>query len=127
MSLKYQLVHTLKKGSLSISDYVQKKKSITGNLAIVAQPVSDSDLVSSLLSDLSSEYETFITSMTTRFEQISLDELTEFLLSQEACLEENSVVIDMPAVNVASHSAGLASCHVPKPGSLQRSDLRDTN
>lgn len=91
-----------------MSDYVQKKKSIADNLAAIAQPVSDSDLASSLLSGLSSEYEAFITSMTTRFEPISLDELTGFLLSQEACLEENSVAIDMPAANVASHSAGLA-------------------
>ena len=49
MNLKYQL-HTLKKGSLSMSDYLQKKKSIVDNLAVVAQPVSDFDLASSLLS-----------------------------------------------------------------------------
>ena len=38
--------------------------------------------------------------MTTHFEPIYLEELTGFLLSQEAHLEENSVSIDMPAVNL---------------------------
>ncbi|XXG76297.1 hypothetical protein AAC387_Pa08g0670 [Persea americana] len=109
MNLKYQL-HTLKKGSLSMSDYFQKKKSIVDNLAVVAQPVSDFDLASSLLSGLlsglSSEYEAIITSITTRVEPISLDDLTGFLLSQEARLKETSATVEVPITNLATHSLG---------------------
>ena len=105
MTPKYQL-HTLKKESLSMSKYVQKKKSIADNLAAVAQPVSDSDLASSLLNCLGSEYEAFITSMTTRMEPIPLDDLTGFLLSQEARLEETSISADVPTANVVTHSTG---------------------
>lgn len=88
-----------------MSDYVQKKKSIADNLAIVAQPVSDSDLASSLLSGLGSEYEAFITSMTTRVKSITLDDLTRFLLCQEVHLEESSTSIDVPTANLATHSS----------------------
>ena len=87
-------------------EYVQKKRSIANNLVSIAQPVYDSDLVSSLLSSLSSEYEAFITSTTTRIEPISLDELTGFNLSQEARLVESSVCVDLHTTNLAAHSAG---------------------
>ena len=89
-----------------MSVYVQKKKSITDNLAAVAQPVSDFDLASSLLSGLSSEYEAFITSIATRVEPISLDDLTGFLLSQEARLKETSATVEVPITNLATHSLG---------------------
>ena len=50
--LKYQL-HTVKMGTSSMSEYIQSVKSIVDNLAEVAIPVADSDLVSTLLSGLS--------------------------------------------------------------------------
>ena len=60
--LKYQL-HTIKMGTSSVSEYIQSVKSIVDNLAAVANPVADSDLVSALLSGLSPEYDSFVTSV----------------------------------------------------------------
>ncbi|RWR81869.1 Reverse transcriptase, RNA-dependent DNA polymerase [Cinnamomum micranthum f. kanehirae] len=70
-----------------------QKKSIADNLVAVAQPVSDSDLVSSLLSGLSSEYEAFITSMTTRIEPISLDELIGFFFCHRRLVSRNHLFL----------------------------------
>ena len=53
-----------------------------------------------------SEYEAFITLTTTRVEPISLDDLTEFLLSQEARLEETFASDDVLTANLATPSAG---------------------
>jgi len=47
--LKYQL-HTINMGTSSMSEYIQTVKSIMDNLAVVANPVADSDLISTLLS-----------------------------------------------------------------------------
>ena len=67
--LKYQL-HTIKMGTSSMSEYMQSVKSIVDNLAIVGNPVADSDLVSNLLSDLSPEYDSFIISVNTRVDPV---------------------------------------------------------
>ena len=47
-----------------MSEYIQFVKSIVDNLTAVANPVADSDLVSTLLSGLSPEYDSFVTSST---------------------------------------------------------------
>lgn len=86
-------------GSLSMSDYIQKKRSIADNLAAVAKPISDSDLASSLLSGLGSDYEAFITSMTTHLDPLSIDDLTSFLLFQEVHLEYVALFESVPIAN----------------------------
>ena len=54
-------------GTSSMSEYIQSVKYIVDNLAIVANPVADSDLVSTLLSGLSPEYDSFVTSVNTLY------------------------------------------------------------
>ena len=56
--LKYQL-HTVKMATSSMAEYIQSVKSIVDNLAAVAHPVADFDLVSTLLSGLSSDYDSY--------------------------------------------------------------------
>ncbi|XP_058075690.1 uncharacterized protein LOC131224165 [Magnolia sinica] len=80
--LKYQL-HTVKMGATPIFEYIQSVKYIVDNLAAVANPVTDSDLVSTLLSGLSPEYDSFVTSVNTRVDPISSEELIGLMLSQE--------------------------------------------
>jgi len=58
-------LHTIKIGTSSMLEYIQSVKSIVDNLAAVANPVADSDLVSTLLSGLSPEYNSFVTSVNT--------------------------------------------------------------
>ncbi|KAL5718134.1 hypothetical protein ACHQM5_011070 [Ranunculus cassubicifolius] len=87
MQLKYQL-HTLKKGDLSMAEYIQKAKTVANNLAAVTSPVSDSDLTSNILSGLPSSYNAFVTSINTRIEPFSLEDLTGHLLNQEVWEEK---------------------------------------
>lgn len=88
--------------------YVQKKKFIGDNLAAVAQSVPNSTLASSLLSGLSSDYKAFITSVTTRIEPISLDDLIGFRFSQEARSEENSISVILRFANLTIHYSSLS-------------------
>ena len=52
-------------GTSSMSEYIQSVKSTVDNLEVVANPVADLDLVSTLLSGLSPEYDS-VTSVNTR-------------------------------------------------------------
>lgn len=56
----------LKKGSLSISDYFQKAKSLSHSLAVIEEPLKDSELISYILAGLGPEYDSLVTTITTR-------------------------------------------------------------
>ena len=70
-------------GTSSMSEYIQSVKSIVDNLAAVANLVADSDLVSTLLSGLSPEYDSFVISVNTRVDPVLSEELIGLMLKQE--------------------------------------------
>ena len=82
MQLKLEL-QTTKKGNLSMTDYLQKIKSLADSLAAAAQPIPELDLILHILGGLSPEYEPFVTSVTTKSDDLSLEDLNAMLLNQE--------------------------------------------
>ena len=65
-----------------MSEYIQSVKSIVDNLAAVANPVANSDLVSTLLSGLSLEYYSFVTFVNIRVNPVLSEDLISLMLSQ---------------------------------------------
>jgi hypothetical protein len=86
MQSRFQLA-TLKKNSLPISEYFQKAQSLSHSLAVIQEPLKDSELISYILAGLGPEYESLITTITTRIDPISLDTLYGYLLTHEQRLE----------------------------------------
>ncbi|KAL5772664.1 hypothetical protein ACOSQ2_012588 [Xanthoceras sorbifolium] len=86
MQLKLQL-QTLKKGSLSMSEYLMKKKSIMDALAFAGHKLSDDDKFMYILRGLSQEYDPLVISVTSVPGNYSIPELTSTLLTHEARLE----------------------------------------
>ncbi|KAJ8622060.1 hypothetical protein MRB53_030589 [Persea americana] len=74
IQLKSQL-QTIKKGSLSIDEYVKKIKHIVDSLATVCSPVDDEDIIIYTLNGLPPEYGPFRTSIRTRSALMLLEEL----------------------------------------------------
>jgi hypothetical protein len=83
LNLRLQLT-TAKKGNLSIFDYFCKIKQIIANLAVASHSISDSEFTASLLGGLGPEYDPFVTSVTTRVEPLSMNNLFGHLLAHEA-------------------------------------------
>ena len=69
------LLQTIKKGSLSIDEYVKKIKHIVDSLATVCSPVDDEDIIIYTLNGLPPEYGPFRTSIRTRSALMLLEEL----------------------------------------------------
>lgn len=65
MQLQYQIT-TLKKGSDSIVDYYQKAKLIRDTLAAAGKILSSSDFIAYLLVGLGTNFDSVVTSITTR-------------------------------------------------------------
>jgi len=89
MSLHYELA-TAKKGSSSITAYFQRIKQISATLAAAKQPLKHFEFTSYLLADLGPEYDPFITSITTRVEPLTMDDLLGHLLAHEMRIEKNT-------------------------------------
>jgi hypothetical protein len=88
MQIHYQLA-TFKKGNSSITKYFQTIKAMSDNLAAVGQQLNDFESISYLLAGLRSEYDPFITSVTTRLDPLSIDELYGHLLAHEMRIEHH--------------------------------------
>lgn len=89
MSLHYQLA-TAKKGNSSITDYFQRLKLFSATLAAANQPLNDYEFTSYLLARLGPEYDPLVTSVTTRIEPLTMDELLGHLLAHEMRLEQHN-------------------------------------
>jgi hypothetical protein len=86
MQVHFQLA-TLKKGNSSVTDYFHKLKNLSDTLAACGQPLNDFEAVSFLLSGLGSEFDPLVTSVTTRVDPISRDDIYDLLLAHEMRLE----------------------------------------
>lgn len=71
MHTKFQLA-TLKKGSDSISTYFQKAKALSASLNAAGYPLLDSEFIIYFLTGLSSDFESVVSSITTRPDPLSI-------------------------------------------------------
>jgi hypothetical protein len=94
LQLKQQLA-TLKKGAQSISAYFQKAQGFFHLLAAIGKPVDASELVSNILAGLGPDYDPLVTSVTTRQDSISLNDLYGYMLSYELRLEHHKSAVDL--------------------------------
>jgi hypothetical protein len=108
MQIYFQLA-TVKKDSNSITEYFQTIKTLIDTLIATGQPLNDFESVSFLLKGLRTD--PFVTSVTTRFDPLSIDELYGHLLANEMHLDQQ-----LPAVDVLSPAANFTTCNSPSRG-----------
>uniref|UniRef100_A0A803PTR4 Retrovirus-related Pol polyprotein from transposon TNT 1-94-like beta-barrel domain-containing protein n=1 Tax=Cannabis sativa TaxID=3483 RepID=A0A803PTR4_CANSA len=94
LQLKSQFF-TLRKGSLSISDYVNKMQSITDSLAIAGSPIPNQDFILQLLNGFGLEFDSVVLGITVRSDSLTPEEVQALLLSHESCLEHHNSVTDL--------------------------------
>ncbi|GAV91717.1 UBN2 domain-containing protein, partial [Cephalotus follicularis] len=104
MQLRISL-HSLKKGSDSMTTYLLKAKSIANELALASKPVSEDDMVLYILGGLSSKYAAFAISITSRAAPISVADLHGLLLNEETR--------QISATDLANATANLALTQRP--------------
>lgn len=94
-----------------MADYILKVKNIVDNLIAAASLVSDSNIVSTLLSDLPFEYESFVTSVNTRVDPVSFEQLIGLMFNHNFFQEKTSLTsppassaieVNMPSKNKSS-------------------------
>jgi hypothetical protein len=105
MQIHYRLA-TAKKGSSSITKYFQSFKTMCDNLVAARQHLNDFESISYLLAGLGSEYDLFVTSITTRLDPLSFDEIYGHLLAHEMRIEHNlsSIEPSLPMANLSTRA-----------------------
>ncbi|CAN6719976.1 unnamed protein product [Malus baccata var. baccata] len=122
--LKIEL-QNIKKGSESVSQYLQRVKDARDHLATAGVPFNDDDIVIIALKGLSSEYNTFRIVIRGRDNVISLKDFRAQLLAEETTLENSqltgSFIPVMLAQGDSSKGNGLllaeSSSHLPDSSS----------
>lgn len=103
-------LRNLKLGSKTISEYLQKVKSITDSFTAIGDPVPYKEQVDVLLDGLPSEYESLVNliSMNTKFQSLTIQEIGALLQAQEARVDKNlktaAAEFSVNAVNTGSNS-----------------------
>ena len=96
---------TTKKRSLNVVEYLSKIKSYVDSLASVGHILTDKDHIDDILDDLTDEYDAFITSILTRSQSDTVEEVEFFIMTQEARIEKNAKSLDSaPSANFALSS-----------------------
>jgi hypothetical protein len=75
---------TTKKRCLSTADYFRKIKGFASELAAADAPLHDEEVIAYLLAGLGPDYDSFVTSMTTKKEALMLDNVYNYFMSYEA-------------------------------------------
>uniref|UniRef100_A0A803NT75 Integrase catalytic domain-containing protein n=1 Tax=Cannabis sativa TaxID=3483 RepID=A0A803NT75_CANSA len=87
----------LKKGTLSLNDYLLKVKQHVDLLASVGEVLSDRDHIAAIFKGLPSEYDTFIISTNTRIEGYTVGEIEALLLASESRIEKEDQEVEFSA------------------------------
>lgn len=91
MQLKNQL-QTIKRGNLSISDYLDKMNGIANNLALAGKLVDDDDFITLIMNGVGPTYDSIVNSTQARGAPILLDDLVGLLLSVEMRYEQQNTI-----------------------------------
>ncbi|KAA8531224.1 hypothetical protein F0562_005862 [Nyssa sinensis] len=82
---------TATKGSKSATEYFLFIKKLTDELAVAGQPMSCEDVLTYVLAGLGHEYDSFVTSISARTAQITMEEVYSLLLTIEARLSRHQM------------------------------------
>ncbi|KAL5710519.1 hypothetical protein ACHQM5_021069 [Ranunculus cassubicifolius] len=105
MCLRRSLQH-IRKGNLSMQDFLSKAKCLSDSLAAAGIVVSENDLKQNILTGLDSAYDATVTTLTTFMTSISMSDFQAHLLAFDMRLEDQTrIQPDQPSANVARRSS----------------------
>ena len=114
MQVHYQLA-TLQKGDSTVAEYYHRFTLLADTLAAVNHPLDSFELVSFFLAGLGSEYDSLVTSVQTRVDPLSIEDLYGHLLTHEIRLAHHQPAVDLSLAN-ANFTAPTSSARGGRSG-----------
>ncbi|KAL6538966.1 hypothetical protein OROMI_025292 [Orobanche minor] len=125
LSLKSQLAKN-SRGTRSIAEYLKEMTDIADSLALAGHPVSETDLVSSVITQLGDEYQSVYSALRVRESAITMADLADILQDIERLLTTSTAA--PPLIPTAQHTnVPLPFLHfIINPGESQPTRHQDT-
>jgi hypothetical protein len=104
---------TTKKHGLTAADYYRKITRLANELATANAPMKDYEVITYLLAGLPTEYDSFVTPMTTKNEPLTLDDAFVYLMAYEACQLQHQIELQLhhgTSANYAGHGGRDCGC-----------------
>lgn len=107
MQIRVQLAN-IKKNDSSMSEYFNKVKKLANTLASIGHHLQDEEVTTYMLAGLGPDYDSLVTSITTRVEPVSLTDLYAHMLGFEMRKEQqsNTLQISDPSGNLIVCNGG---------------------
>ena len=96
-------MQTLKKGSLSINEFVVKMKGITDSLIAAGQSITEYNLISYVLEGVWQKFDPVVVAITARKREITMQDAQFLLMSFESRLEQFAYAGDLSKASVNVH------------------------
>ncbi|KAF5186816.1 Lipase [Thalictrum thalictroides] len=104
MQIRREL-QTIRKGNRTIYEYCLHVKTLADSLAASGHPISDSDLQQMILNGLDSNYDAIVTTLTTRVDDINMDDFQAHLSAFDMRMQaQQGILASEPIANIAAHS-----------------------
>ncbi|KAL5805601.1 hypothetical protein ACOSQ4_028334 [Xanthoceras sorbifolium] len=120
MQLRSQLHHT-KKGSMTVSEYILKIRSIADCLVAAGQQVSDRDLLMNILEGLGSEFDAVVVNITSLQSSISVREAQFLLMSYEVRMNQQA---SSASLAISCASANYSQSNFQRGGTQHQQNVR---
>ncbi|CAA0836591.1 Unknown protein [Striga hermonthica] len=95
---------TTKKGDMSMSEYFNKMKTLTSDMAAAGKPLDEEEIVSYILAGLDYEYNSVVSAVVARVEPITVNELYTQLVSFDH--RQEMLQLGQASANAASRGRG---------------------
>jgi histone deacetylase 1/2 len=93
----------MKKGNLTIDEYILKMKGYADNLLAAGQSLSDEEFILYILGGLGNEYESVVVNLTSRKDGLNLQEVQFMLENQENRIEQNLGHLNTDSYNLSAN------------------------
>jgi hypothetical protein len=110
VQIRVELV-TTKKHGLTAADYYHKITGLANELAAANAPMKDDEVIAYLLVGLPIEYDSFVTSMTTKHEPLTLDDVFTYLMAYEAHQLQHQTELQLHHDTWANYAG--RGCNIP--------------
>nr|TKR99539.1 hypothetical protein D5086_0000189690 [Populus alba] len=113
---------TARKGAMNAKDYFLSINQMSDELALAGQPLNSDEILTYILAGLGQEYDSLVSTITSRSDVVTLEELYSLLLITESRINQHHDTIQVTAsVNMATrHPPSFQSC----PGNIYPSSNR---
>ncbi|XP_060968708.1 uncharacterized protein LOC133036212 [Cannabis sativa] len=77
------------------SDYVDKVQSLSNSIITAGSSISDQDLILQLLNGLGPENGSFVSGITSRSDDLTIEEVQALVMAHESCLDNHNTLTDL--------------------------------